>query len=196
MRKHVPLLFTTLAITFGFAADTRAQSSSAKTPGFEFVVPSGAVLPTGAQRDDIKRGSLTAIQASYGLRPDLVVTSTVGWARTRPIGLGADARLDMLTYDIGAECRVPRRSTDKRVSVKPFTGIGAGARTYNYRRSDARTTHDIAAYVSAGAEVRVGRVGLRLEARDYASRSGVRNSVDTKRKNDVAVLAGLRLALR
>ncbi len=36
----------------------------------------------------------TAVQLSYGLRPDLVLTSTVGWARATPLGLGPEAKLD------------------------------------------------------------------------------------------------------
>lgn len=196
MRKAILILTTTLAMTFTTAALARAQSSTPKTPGFELVVPSGTVVPTGTHRDTIKRGNLTAMQVSYGLRPDLVLTGMFGWARTRPIGLGSDARLDMLSYDIGAEYRLPRRSTDTRVNFKPFAGLGAGARTYNYRHIDVATTHDMAAYVSAGAEVGLGRVRLRLEARDYVSGSGLAHSSDRNPKNDIAVLAGLRLAFR
>jgi len=46
------------------------------------------------------------MQLSYGLRPNLVLTGTVGWARTRPVGIGNDARLDMFTYDAGVEYRL------------------------------------------------------------------------------------------
>jgi hypothetical protein len=195
MRRLIPTLITATAITLTVAAAAHAQPTL-KKPGFEFVVPTGSVVPTGAQSDSIKRGNLTALQASYGIRPDLVLTSTFGWARTRSIGSAGDARLDMFTYDIGAEYRLARRSTDKRVNLKPFAGAGAGARTYNYRHVDTATTHDIAAYVSAGAEIGVARVRLRLEARDYITASGLAHSGDAKRKNDVAFLAGLRLALR
>ncbi len=100
--------------------------------------------------------------------------------------MGGEAKLDRFSYDIGGECRLPRMRTDAPVNVKPFIGIGAGARTSNFRNVDAATTTHAAAYASAGAEVGLGRVRLRLEARDYV----------TKRGSDVAILAGLRLVLR
>jgi hypothetical protein len=194
MRRSLITLTTAIAIAVTFAATARAQSVATK-PGFELIVPSGAVLPTGSQGDSIKRGNMTAVQLSYGVRPALVVTGTFGWSRTRPLGLGSDARLHIFGYDLGAEIRAPRRSTDRRLNFKPFAGIGAGARTYNYRHVDSATTHDVAAYASAGAEIGMGRVRLRLEARDYVTGKGLDQSAGG-RKNDVALLAGVRLALR
>lgn len=195
MHRSVTTLTTAIAITLSLAAAAGAQSLD-KKPGFELIVPSGAVLPTGAQGDSIKRGNMTAAQVSYGLRPALVITGTLGWARTRPVAMHTDARLHMITYDMGAEFRMPRRTTDRPVNLKPFVGIGAGGRTYNYRHVDAATSHDLAAYVGAGAELGLGRVRLRLEARDYISGKGVAHAADSARKNDVAVMAGLRLGLR
>jgi len=131
------LVLAGLTITAGLA---HAQSSVATKPGFELLVPSGTAVPTGAQEDDVKRGNLTAVQLSYGMRPDLVLTSTVGWARPTPLGLGPDAKLDLFTYDAGVEYRLPRRTGDRRINFKPFTGAGIGARTHSYRgrRHDAQ----------------------------------------------------------
>lgn len=159
-------------------------------------MPTGTINPTGPQGDDIKRASLTAVQLSYGLRPDLVLASTLGWARTRPLGLGTDARLDMFTYDVGAEFRIPRRVGDGRVNFKPFTGIGVGARSYNYRHIDAATTHNLAAYASAGGEVALSKVRVRLEVRDYMTWMNPAGALDSVRRNDVAFMAGLRLGVR
>jgi hypothetical protein len=172
-----------------------SQTATAARPGFELLLPSGTVVPTGAQEADMKRGNLTALQASYGLRPDLVITSTVGWARTRPVGLGADAKLDLFTYDGGVEYRMPRHSADRRVNFKPFTGAGIGARTHSYRHVDAATTHNLATYVSGGGELGLSRARVRLEVRDYLT-WGTPSGASGSARNDVAVLAGLRLALR
>lgn len=186
------LAFVSAALAAGPAL---AQSASPRTPGFEIVAPAGSM---GAATGDgpATRGALTAVQLSYGLRPDLVVTGTVGWARMRPVALGDDARLHMVTYDIGAECRRPRRVSDGLVTFKPFTGAGLGARTYHYRHADVDTTNHLAVYVSAGGELGVGRVGLRLEVRDYLTGASLTNPSATTRVNDVAVMAGLRLGLR
>ncbi|MGE0448855.1 MAG: hypothetical protein AB7Q29_04655 [Vicinamibacterales bacterium] len=189
----VALVLISLATTTGRA---HAQSSVATRPGIELLVPSGTVVPTGAQEDDVKRARLTAIQASYGLRPDLVLTSTVGWARTTPVGLGPEAKLDLFTYDAGVEYRLPRRSADRRINFKPFTGMGAGARTRSYRNADVATTHGFATYASVGGELGVSRVRVRLEVRDYLTWVTPPGASGATRRNDVAVLAGLRLALR
>lgn len=174
----------------------RAQSSVAIKPGFELLVPSGTMVPTGAQENAVKRANLTAVQMSFGLRPDVVLTSTIGWARTKPTGLGADAKLDLFTYDAGVEYRLPRRRADRRINFKPFTGAGVGARTHSYRHVDVATTHNLATYASAGGELGLSRVRVRLEVRDYLTWAPPVGASGPSRRNDVAVLAGLRLALR
>jgi len=196
MLKPVATVALVLAGLTTAAGLAHARSSVATRPGFELVVPSGTVVPTGAQDGDVKRANLTAVQLSYGLRPDLVLTSTVGWARTTPLGLGPKAKLDLFTYDAGVEYRLPRRSADRRINFKPFTGVGIGARTRSYRHVDVATTHNLATYASVGGELGLSRVRLRLELRDYLTWVTRLGSSGTTRRNDVAVLAGLRLALR
>jgi hypothetical protein len=51
------------------AQTTEAQTTPEQKPGWEFLVPTGTVLPTGAQRAAVKRGNLTAAQLSYVARP-------------------------------------------------------------------------------------------------------------------------------
>jgi hypothetical protein len=50
----VALVLASLMTTAGLA---HAQSSLATTPGFELLVPSGTVVPTDAQEDDLKRAT-------------------------------------------------------------------------------------------------------------------------------------------
>ena len=196
MLKTVATVVNAVTIVLAVSGAAQAQSSAPTKPGFEFVMPTGTINPTGAQGDDMKRANLTAVQLSYGLRPDLVLTSTVGWARTRAVGLGTDAKLDMFTYDVGAECRIPRRVGDRRFNFKPFTGIGVGARSYDFRNIDAATTHNLAAYASAGGEIALAKVRLRLEVRDYMTWVSPAGASDSVRRNDVAFMAGLRLGGR
>jgi hypothetical protein len=196
MLKPVATIALVLASLLTTAGLAHGQSTRAVKPGFELLVPSGTVVPTGAQEDDVKRAHLTAVQFSYGLRPELVLTSTVGWARTTPLSRGPEAKLDLFTYDAGVEYRLPRRSADRRINVKPFTGAGIGARTHSYRHADVPTTHSLAMYASAGAELGLSRVRVRLEVRDYLTRATPLGAAGATRRNDVAVLAGLRVALR
>lgn len=195
MLKPVATVALALVALLTVSGPARAQST-AITPGFEVLVPSGTVVPTGAQQDDVQRGNMTAIQFSYGLRPDLVLTSTVGWARTRPVGQTVDAKLDLFTYDAGVEYRLPRRRLDRRINFKPFTGVGLGARTHSYRHVDVATTNNLATYAAVGGELGLSRVRVRLEVRDYLTWVTPLGAADGTRRNDIAVLAGLRIGLR
>jgi hypothetical protein len=173
------------------------QDSSAKSSRWELVVPGGVIVPTGAQRDAIKRGNLTAIQLTYVARPALVITSTVGWARSRDIATVGDPKLDVFTYDVGAELRSPRWAAGKTYSFSTFAGAGAGGRSYNYRKLDVDATHNLAAYGSVGGELGTRRVRVRLEARDYVTGFKPLTGEGTARtRNDVVVMAGLRFVSR
>ncbi len=196
MLKAFATVGLVLAALVTTARPAHSQSSAAVRPGFELLVPSGTVAPTGARQGDVRRANITAVQLSYGLRPDLVVTSTTGWARATPVGLGSEAKLDLFSYDVGLEYRVPRRGADRRINFKPFTGAGLGARTHNYRHVNVATTHDVATYASVGGELGLSRVRVRLELRDYLTWIAPPGGTGTARQNDVALLAGLRIALR
>jgi hypothetical protein len=196
MLKPLATVALVLAGLMTTAGLVHAQSSGATRPGFELLVPSGTVVPTGEQAGDVKRANLTAVQLSFGLRPDLVLTSTAGWARTTPLNLATRAKLDLFTYDAGVEYRLPRRTGDRRINFKPFTGVGVGARTHSYRHVDVPTRHNLTTYASVGGELALSRVRVRLEVRDYLTWVTPLGASSATRRNDVAVLAGVRLALR
>ncbi|MEO7085109.1 MAG: hypothetical protein ABI442_20775 [Gemmatimonadaceae bacterium] len=179
------------------AQSTDTQAAPAPKTGWEFLVSSGTVLPTGAERGIIKRANLTAAQLSYVVRPELAVTATLGWARSRDIASIDNPKLDVFAYDLGAEFRSPRWTVGDVVTLSSFAGLGAGARSYNYRSLDVDATHNVSAYASVGGEFGVSRVRVRLEARDYVSGfkplSGKGSAVTG---NDVALMAGLRIVTR
>ena len=87
------------------AQATQAQATTpAPKSNWELIVPSGALLPTGAQRDAIKRGNLTAVQLMYVIRPEIAITSTSGSARRAPTARRAGGR------GCSAGCSRPWRS--------------------------------------------------------------------------------------
>ena len=185
------------AVLVGSTRTADAQTAPDRTSRFEFLVSSGSLVPTGAQRDAIKRGDLTAAQLSYVVRPGVAVTSTIGWARSRDIASAGNPRLDVFTYDVGAEARANRWLAGRKAAFSPFVGVGAGARSYNYRSLDVDATNNLAAYAGLGGEFGYRRVRLRIEARDYVT--GFKPLVAggaTGRRNDVAVLVGLHIAAR
>lgn len=192
------LAFATI-VAIGILTATTQTVAAQTTPAkkWEFLVSSGSIVPTGAQRDAIKRGNLTLAQLSYVVRPAIALTASLGWARSRDVASAGDPKLDVFTYDLGAEVRAPRVLAGKGVSFRPFAGAGAGARSYNYRSLDVDATHNVAAYGSAGGELGIGRVRLRLEVRDYVTGFKPLDGVGTaSTRNDVVVMAGLRFVRR
>jgi hypothetical protein len=189
--------FTLITTSTLSAQTTELQASTGKPARWELVVPSGTIVPTGLQRDAIKRGNLTALQLTYVARPALAITSTVGWARSRDIATVGDPKLDLFTYDVGAEARAPRWIGGRTLAFSPFAGVGAGGRSYNYRKLDVDATHNLAAYGSVGGELGVRRVRVRLEARDYvAGFKPLTGEGAARTGNDVVVMAGLRFVSR
>ena len=161
---------------------------------FEFVVSSGWLLPTGDQRDALKRANMTIAQLSYAVLPYFAVASSVGWARSRDIAAADVPKLDVFTYDVGAELRADRWLTGRVLTFTPFAGVGAGGRSYNYRSLDVDATHNLAAYGSVGGELGYRRIRFRLEARDYLTgfKPMMANGA-SGRRNDVSVMAGFRI---
>lgn len=160
---------------------------------WEILVPSGTLIPTGAQRDAIKRGNITTLQVSRVTNEKFAVTSMVGWARSRDLSTTNESKLDVFTYDFGAEARAPKLLA----TFSPFVGAGVGGRSYNHRDLAIDATHNVAAYGSLGGELGVKRVAIRLEARDYVAGFKPLNGIGAGRTgNDVVVMAGLRFVRR
>jgi hypothetical protein len=174
-----------------------AQVPAEPTGGWEFRVPAGGLVPTGAQRDALKDAHLSAAQLSYVVRPAFAITATVGWARSRDLASANDPKLDVFTYDVGAEARAPQWFAGRAVTFRPFVGAGAGARSYNHRKLDVDATHNVTGYGAVGGELGMGRVGLRLEARDYVSSfRPLVGGGSASTRNDVVALLGLSLRKR
>ena len=162
-----------------------AQEGSSVSP-WEVRVSSGTLLPTGDERDVLKNAPMTALQVSRLITPSLALTGTIGWARSQVINTTDTPKLDVFTSDLGVELRSPRWFNKSMVTFDAFAGLGGGMRSYNYRKLDVGATHNLAGYGAVGGEFGMGRVGLRLEVRDYmsgfkplvgAGESGMRNDV-------------------
>lgn len=163
----------------------------------EFLVASGTLIPTGNQRHDIRRADMTTAQLAYVVRPELALSAALGWARSRDIASEGNPRLDIFTYDLGAEFRPGQWPADRALAIRPFAGIGAGGRSYSYRSLDAQARHHVGGYIGAGGEVGTARIRLRLELRDYLSGF---NSPSGERsggaRNDLVAVVGLRIVKR
>ena len=187
------LVVAAFGATLAVGSPARAQDASPRTHAWEFLVSSGRLLPTGAQRDVLKAGNLTSAQVTFVINPIVAVTSSLGWARSRDASSADDAKLNVFMYDIGAELRAPFTSAGDRVTARPFAGVGLGARSYS-ARSLEKARHHPAGYLAAGGEVGTSRVRLRLEGRDYLTRfSALDGRTGAQARNDVVLMAGLRI---
>jgi hypothetical protein len=106
-------------------------------------------------------------------------------------------KLDVFTYDVGAEARAPQWFAGQAVTVNAFAGGGAGGRSYNYRNLDVDATRNVAAYVAVGGDVGIRRVHVRVEVRDYVGGfTPLAGGGHGATRNDVVVMAGLRFSGR
>ena len=191
-RSAVSAFLAGLALIAAFAARAlEAQAPSASS--FEIRPYVGAYLPTGDQRDLLKDAVFAGAQASYRVIPAIAITATLGWSPTEE-RLGTRQKIDILQYDLGAELRgagwVERQSWD----FTPFVGLGVGGRTYDYRDLDVDSKTNVAGYGALGGEFGFGRLGLRIEGRDYLSRfKPLTGTGDTDTRNDVSAAAGLTI---
>ena len=193
--RHVVRLAIAAAVSCaGYSAD--AKTTDGQKPRWEFSVNSGRLFSAGTQPDVIKGADYTAAQLAYVMRPNLAVTGSLGWARSRDISAIGAPRLDIFTYDIGAEARADKRNLGGGVTFSPFLGGGAGARSYSYRNLPVDTTHDPAGYVSAGGELGYHRIRLRLELRDYVTGYKPLSGGGSELRNDMTVMLGMRLVQR
>ena len=177
-----------------FATKAAAQDAVAyHSNGFELRPYVGAYIPTGEQRDLLKDAVLVGGQASYRLNPNFALTGTLGWSPSEDRVTPGDQKLDLWSYDVGGELRAPSWLQSGALDFTPFVGLGAGARTYNYRDLDVNSKTNFAGYGVLGGELGFGRFGLRLEARDYVSQFKPFDGGDSKTRNDVTLATGLTL---
>lgn len=199
---HIPshraaLAVITVATLLVPARPSGAQEAPSARHRWEVLASSGALVPTGAQRHALEVAPLSTAQLSYVVRSRFAVTTMLGWARSRDLAAAGDPRLSVFAYDLGVEARAPRERAGSAVTLTPFVGAGVGGRSYNHRDLDADATHRVAGYGALGVQLGVGRVHLRLEARDYVTRFGsLAGGGKVEARNDVMVLAGLRIAKR
>jgi hypothetical protein len=192
-----------VAILVGSAHATSAQPAMDATPvatqpaPWEFLVSSGALVPTGVQRDVIKNAPLTVAQLSYLVRPLFAVTGSFGWARSHDVASAVTTKLDVFTYDLGGEARAPQWRSGHAVTFNPFAGAGVGGRSYNYRSLDVDATRNVSAYAAVGGEMGLRRVHVRLEVRDYVGGfKPLAGGGQSDTRNDVVMMVGLRIGKR
>lgn len=156
-------------------------------PHWEFVMSNGRRVQSGAQRNVVADGNMTAAQVWYAVNPTVAVTGSLGWARSRDLVEAGLPKRDIFSYDLGAEFRSSRIAVSKAITIRPLAGAGFGGQTSADRGLDIAAAHRLSAYGSAGVEIGFGHVAFRVEGRDYVSGAN---------RNDVAILTGIRFGVR
>jgi hypothetical protein len=156
----------------------------------------GAYLPTGDQRDLLKDAVLVGGQVSYHIIPQLAVTGTFAWSPSKDKLTANTPKLNLYQYDVGVEARGAGWVQHASWDFTPFVGIGVGGRTYDYSDLDVDSRTNFDGYGALGGDFGFGRLGVRIEARDYLSQfKPLTGSGDSKTRNDIALAAGLTVRL-
>ena len=146
----------------------------------------GWYAPRGTLRETIDGGALIGGQLAYRLRRVAFVTGltvTQSDDNRSPVANDPD-RLLLLQFDVGLETGA---ISSFNPALRGFVGAGIGGRSYRFETAPRPTV--AAAYVGAGGEWRLGRGGLRAEARDYVS-APIRDS-ERGVQHDLQLLLGL-----
>lgn len=180
---------------------SHAQESTPKTDQAERAwairFTSGALVPTGTQRNSFKDARLSAAALSWRLSSSLAITGSFSWAPSRVVDAIDRTKVDVFTSDLGLEVRMPELTPSHAISVRPFAAAGGGVRTYNYRAPGIETTNDPAGFLAVGSDVGLGRVGVRFEVRDYVSRfTPLIGNAAAEARNDLVMSIGLSFKKR
>ena len=179
-----------LALLIGPVA---SHAQSERTSTFAMHVLLGGFVPTGAARGTVSNGYAIGAQIGIGLTPGVATVGTAFATQTKFRAIDV-VEVTLIQYDVGVEF-APDAPHDSTHRVIPFVGLGAGGRTYDLRDAGTTTRTYPAAYLGAGAEIRLQRLAFRMEARGYASRLEAAAGA-TMTRTDIAGLAGLAVHFR
>lgn len=179
------LVLTMLAAASGLAAQTSVS------PQLELRPMAGAYIPVGTHRDAMNDAAVYGGQLALQVRPAFHVLGTFAWspAMNRYAGMALHDT-NVYAYDLGVEFNMIR-PLGAGWELKPFVGVGAGARTYDFRQPGLTSHTCASAYGALGTEFQYGFTALRLEARNYAYcfRDPVRQQWTNR--DDIGLTAGV-----
>lgn len=129
----------------------------------------GAYVPMGAMRDDFRDAFTAGLQGAIELSDYWHFVGTIGWTdgKNRFTLLGKE-KTYLLHYDIGVEANQLYELQNDWL-VKPFGGLGVGARSFDYGLAAGSTNTCTTGYGAIGGELQKSVVALRIEARQYVT---------------------------
>jgi hypothetical protein len=151
----------------------------------------GASIPTGTQRDFFEDAALMGLQGALELTPTFHVLGTFSWVPSHNKYAGFHQDVSIFAYDVGIELGLVR-PLGEGWQMKPYFGLGGGARTYAYKANGLSDKTCAAGYGALGSEFQLRQVALRVEARDnvFCFKSPIAG-IESKTRNDLGLTLGL-----
>lgn len=183
--------YGTIAVAGLLVAMSASQAQESQPIRLEVRPFAGRYLPTGTQGEDFKPAPTFGLQGALELSSNFHVLASLGWTdgQSKIGALIADGT-QMLQYDLGLEVN-GMRELGTHYLLRPFAGVGAGARRYSYKEPGIAASTSPAGYGAVGSELQRGSVALRLEARGYVSRFTMPLNPEKHFRNDMSVMFGL-----
>ena len=156
----------------------------------------GRYIPMGDQRDFFTDAPMFGVQTAFELRPTFHLLGSFAWAPSQSRYAVADDNVNIYMYDVGMELSLIRRM-EPDWKVKPFLGLGAGARSYDFKSSELATRTCTSGYGALGTELQMHRVAFRVEGLHnvFCYRSPI-TGVRSRTRNDVGLTFGVAYHLR
>jgi hypothetical protein len=156
----------------------------------------GAVFATGPQRDLFGDAPEFGVQAALEVRPDFHLLGAFGWIPARDKYTVLDQNVTVIEYTLGLEVGFVKPLAGKW-ELRPFMGLGTGARAYLYRSVGLENKACVSLYGALGTEFQLGHTALRLEGREnvYCYRSPIAG-VATTTRNDIGIAFGVAYHIR
>lgn len=152
----------------------------------------GAFVPTGSQRDDFRDATTLGLQGAIEFSKYFHVVATMGWTHGHAKFALADDLTYIWNYDAGAEFNA-LMNVGQDWLWRPFVGLGAGGRTYDYRADNVDGRTCTAAYAAVGTELQRRWLALRAEGRDYVNCFTSPLTGKKSTRNDVMLTLGVAL---
>lgn len=156
----------------------------------------GAFIPTANQSKDFKTATTVGGQLAWEMSGNLHLLGSYGWTHGHnKFASLSDDRTYISQYDVGVELNMLRELSPSWV-FRPFVGLGAGARTYDYRDTAIASKTCTAGYGAAGMEMQWAIIAFRAEARDYVTCFESPLTGRKQTRNDVGLTFGLAYHIR
>ena len=180
-----------VALAALLTAASGAMAQNASPVRLELRPFAGRYVPAGSQADDFKTAAAYGLQSALELSSNMHVLASVGWTdgRSKIPALSNDVAR-MWQYDVGAEFNGVGELGYSWL-FRPFVGVGAGARTYNYEASGANANTCTSGYAALGTEFQRKMIAFRLESRGYVTCFKSPLTGQTKNRSDGLFSFGL-----